>query len=254
MSEGLTLERRVERLEKENKDMKVQIAMLQAEVGLSTTSQTQSEWKRNTVSDWMIKIVYPGIYSQKGQPTAGFPVNRRRTAAQVKPGQQMFVYATAPVKKIIGLAEVVDAMVTIEHSRWPFSVPLRWMIGPKQKGVTIDECGLDIRPRPGDTVYGITEDVAERIIELLNDQKDLTKDQWDLLDAQYRDMYRESVTHAEAVRRLREVGEHQAANELEDFRATDGTRRGWDEFASQDQFYEKYPGARSIIWPDEYQD
>lgn len=71
---------------------------------------------------------------------------------------------------------------------------------------------------------------------------------------QYRDMYRESVTYEQAVTKLREAGEEAAANELEAYYAADGTRRGWDEFASKGAIHAKYPHARRIIWPITYND
>lgn len=201
----------------------------------------------------MIKLVYPGIYVQKEKPTAGFPRNRRKVANQLIPGQKMFIYATSPVKKIIGLTKIVEPMKVLD-GRWPYSVALEWEIGPKLEGVTLQEAGLDIRPRPGDTLYGITEEVAQTIIKLLQRQKDLTKEQWDLLALQYRELYKESVSHQEAVKRLRVAGMNEAADALSNYYASDGTRRGWDEVIEKGYLYKEYPKARTVIWPETYGD
>jgi hypothetical protein len=248
------MEARIVELEKTVKIMQQEIRELRSII--TKEDEAERPWATNTVEDWMIKLVYPGIYTQKYAPTAGFPQNRRKTVAQIKPGQFMFLYATTPIKRIIGLAKVTSSMkiINLTENRWPYSVDLEWVIGPKLDGVTLAQAGLDIRPRPGDTLYGISEDVAQEIIRLLKLQEDLTPDQLDLMARQYRDLYREPVTHEQAVSKLREAGEEAAADELEAYYAADGTRRGWDEFASKGSFHAKYPQARRIIWPNTYND
>lgn len=246
------MEKRVADLEKEVVLLKKELLDIKQLLNIQLEAE-ERPWETNTVSDWMIKLVYPGIYVQKDKPAAGFPQNRRKTAVQIKPGQMMFIYATSPVKKIIGLTKVVSTMKVLE-GRWPYSVDLEWVIGPKQEGVSLEECGLNIRPRPGDTVYGINEDVAQEIVGLLDEQDDLTPDQWDLLARQYKELYKEAVSFDEAVRRLRDAGEDEAADALESFYAVDGTRRGWDEMVSKGQFHRTYPNARSTIWPNTYND
>ena len=39
---------------------------------------------------------------------------------------------------------------------------------------------------------------------------------------------------------------------LEDFKADDGSVRGWDEKIERGDLYRRYPKAREIIWPEEY--
>ncbi|MFD0673490.1 hypothetical protein [Cohnella sp. GCM10027633] len=243
----------LESLQAEVEQLKRQMIEVRSLLKMDSQS-VRRPWESNLVVDWMIKLVYPGIYREKDTPSAGFPQNRRKVAAQIKGGQWMFVYVTSPIRKIIGLARVTGPMRVLggADERWPFNVPLQWEIGPKLDGVTLLEVGLDIRPRPGDTLYGITPDIAEEIKKRLNMQPDLTPSQWDYLIRQYREEYREVVPHEEAVRRLRYAGYNASADELETWYAGDGTRRGWDEFASKGHFHIKYPYARRVIWPQAY--
>jgi hypothetical protein len=245
------MEKRIGELEKEVQMLRKELNVIKSKLNINLEREDNRSWKSNTVDDWMIKLVYPGIYAQKGDPSAGFPRNRRKTADQMIPGQRVFIYATTPVKKIIGLTKVTEPMKIVE-GRWPYSVPLEWEVGPKIEGVTLQEVGLDIRPRPGDTVYGITEEIAQTIIQQLEKQKDLTQEQWELLAIQYRELYKKPVEHTEAIKKLRSAGMTEAADALSAYYAADGTRRGWDEVVEKGNMYKDYPHARSIIWPETY--
>lgn len=180
----MSLETRVEKLEKEVRLLKDELALLKK--GLQGKKQTDTQI--NVVDDYMIKLVYTGIYAKikDGNSTViGFPKNRRKLAEQISVGQKMFIYVTSPVKKIIGLMRVVKG---IEEStgRWPYIITLNWEIGPKQ-GIGFADIGLQIRPRVGDTLYAITNEKAKEIIDLLNEQQDLPKSTIDFLASEYGD-------------------------------------------------------------------
>ncbi|KAB2488049.1 hypothetical protein [Priestia endophytica] len=128
-------------------------------------------WKRNTVLNYMIKLVHPEIYCQIDNPKLGFPKNRRGIAQQLSPGHFVFIYVTSPEKKIIGLTKVVSNL-TFTEGKWPYSVDLEWIIPPKL-GLSLRDLGLDMRPRPGDTIFGLTDEKAQEIIGALNSQDDL---------------------------------------------------------------------------------
>ncbi|MGL5037176.1 MAG: hypothetical protein ACRC6F_05495 [Aeromonas sp.] len=180
----MDLEQRVQRLELIIENLTKDYNDLKEEIN----NTEESEWKNNMVDDYMIKLVYPGIYCQIDEPTAAFPKNRRSVSAKLCPGQYMFIYAASPIKKIIGLTKVISTCKTKAGSRWPYYVDLEWVIRPKS-GVSFSECDIDIRPRPGDTLYSINKNKANIIIQKLNNQKDLEKDTLDFLADQYKDMY-----------------------------------------------------------------
>lgn len=145
----------------------------------------ESTWKRNGVSDYMIKVVYPGIYMEKDKPTAAFPKNRRKIAEKIVIGQYMFIYATSPEKKILGLTKVISSIKEVE-GRWPYLVELEWVVGPKP-GLRFKDVGLDIRPLPGDTLFSITEEKAQEIIQSLEEQPDLDQGMIDYLAKKYKE-------------------------------------------------------------------
>lgn len=180
----MELEQRVQKLEKEVRLLKDELAALKNQ--LRETEATDSQ--RNVVDDYMVKIVYTGIYQKvldSETQKIGFPKNRRTIAAQISVGQKMFVYVTSPVKKIIGLMTVVNE-VEETPGRWPYSITLKWDIGPKP-GVSFSDVGLDIRPRIGDTLYSITSEKAKVIFDLLNAQEDLSRETIRYLANEYRD-------------------------------------------------------------------
>lgn len=129
-------------------------------------------WKNNNIDKYMIKLVYPGIFSIINDPVAGFPKKKRKIAEQINQGQYMFIYVTSPIKRIIGLTKVKSKLKENLESDWPYYVDLEWVIKPRE-GVAFNDCGLYIRPRAGDTLYSITESVAKDIINKLNMQKEL---------------------------------------------------------------------------------
>ncbi|MFE8698385.1 hypothetical protein ACFYKT_18935 [Cytobacillus sp. FJAT-53684] len=163
-------ERRIEILEAEVSELKGKVNEL-TNFLIKEEKKENREWNRNIVSDYMIKLVYPGIYCNIDKPKAGFPKNRRTVAEQLSIGQFMFIYVTAPEKKIIGLTKVVSNLKVTE-GRWPYSVDLDWIIHPKL-GVSFKDLDLDIRPRPGDTVFGLTDEKAKEIVTALKGQEDL---------------------------------------------------------------------------------
>lgn len=170
------LKKIVESLRKEVDDLKKQII-----------NDDSSVWRNNTVDDYMIKLVFPGIYCNIDKPTAAFPKNRRKIAEQLYPGQYMFMYVTSPVKKIIALAKVTSACKENPGSRWPYYVDLEWVIKPRT-GLTLNEdCGLDIRPRPGDTLYSLSKDKANEIINKLKSQKELDENTLEYLANEYKE-------------------------------------------------------------------
>lgn len=135
--------------------------------------------KRNRVGEYNLKIVYPGIFKHIDTPSAGFPKNKKPLAEQMTLGTKVFIYVTSPYKKIIGLAEPIQNMIETDNERWPYNVPLKWVIGPCVPGVRIKDVDLDIRPRPGDTNFELTEEEAKRIIDILKRQKPLNDDNID---------------------------------------------------------------------------
>lgn len=246
------MEERIETLEKKLKVAEEELFILKQASKQSEIPEGR-EWASNSASDFSIKVVYPAIYTQGKSPTAGFPKNRRKTAEQVSPGQFMFMYATTPIKKIIGMTKVTSMMKEVD-GQWPYSVDLEWLIGPKQ-GVTFADAGLDIRPRVGDTLYAISEEAGQRIIMLLNAQPDISEDTLAYLAEEYRHLYtaKESVPFSEAIRRLLENKMDEAAGALErEGRDKDGTTRGWDEKIERGELYRRFPKAREIIWPTQY--
>lgn len=54
------------------------------------------------------------------------------------------------------------------------------------------------------------------------------------------------VTKEEALRRLRDAGFHQEANELEEWRDINGNNWGWDGWIRG-----THPQVVAVIWPDE---
>lgn len=182
------LDKRIESLEARIEILEKVVESLSDELKCLKNPKKETEWKNNTVSDYMIKLVFPGIYCQYDNPTAGFPKNRKSIAGNLEPGQYMFIYSTSPIKKIIGLTKVKSKVKDNTESRWPYYVDLEWVIKPRN-GVTLNECGLDIRPRPGDTLYAITEEKANEIITKLNSQKELDQSTIDYLANEYREMY-----------------------------------------------------------------
>jgi len=243
------LDDKIRSLQKEIEYLKKEVSELRHQLTISNKKNIQP-WQSNFVTDWMIKLVHPSIYAQKEQLSVGFARNRRKIAASIYPDQKMFIYVTVPVKRIIGLATVIGKMEVIEENRWPYQVPLKWEIGPKEVGISLKDAGMDVRPRPVDSLYGITEEIAEKVIQILIEQKDISKEQWDLLANQYSESINPSLE--EAVIRLREAKENKAALELNTYFAKDGTRRGWEEYVIKGHFSIKYPRAKSIIWPDTY--
>lgn len=145
-------------------------------------------WKNNTVDNYMIKLLYPGIYCNIDNPTAGFPKNRKSLVEKIYPDQNMFIYVASPIKKIIGLAKVKSQCKDNPGNRWPYYVDLEWTIKPRA-GVTFKECGLDIRPRPGDTLYSITEDKAKEIMDNLKKQTELDQSTLDYLANEYKEIH-----------------------------------------------------------------
>ncbi|MFE0506605.1 hypothetical protein ACWF7H_25685 [Peribacillus butanolivorans] len=177
-------EKRIELLEVEVNALKNKVKELTLLV-VKEEEKENREWQRNITSDYMIKLVYPGIFGQIENPKAGFPKNRRTVAEQLSPGQHMFIYVTSPEKKIIGLTKVVSDL-NITEGRWPYSVDLEWLVPPKL-GISLKELELDIRPRPGDTIFGLTDNKAEEIITALNNQPDLDESTLAYLKRKYED-------------------------------------------------------------------
>jgi len=183
----MSLEARVEKLEKEMRTLKDEVTLLKREL----QGKAESDIQTNVVDDYMIKVVYTGIYPKIGNGNSlaiGFPKNRRKLAEQISVGQRMFVYVTSPVKKIIGLMKVVEEVKEIKaaagEERWPYVITVDWEIGPKQ-GVGFADVGLQIRHRVGDTLYAITDDKAKELIRQLNEQPNLSQSTIDYLASEY---------------------------------------------------------------------
>lgn len=182
----MDLDKRIGKLERVVEGLVKEINILKKQYG----DNDDNEWRNNTVDDYMIKLFYPGIYCQKDNPTAGFPKNRRGISEKIYPGQYMFIYVASPIKKIVGLTKVTSTVKENVGSRWPYYVDLEWIIKPRN-GVSFKECGLDIRPRPGDTLYAINKDKAKEIINKLEAQKELDNSTIDYLANEYRHIYDE---------------------------------------------------------------
>ncbi len=179
----MTLEQRVEKLENEMRILKDEIIVIKKKA----QGKEDNDYQINVVDDFMIKIVYTGIYPKIHGDTPieiGFPKNRKKLAQDISVGQKMFVYVTSPVKKIIGLMAVIEGMHESSDPRWPYNITLKWEIGPKQ-GVSFSDAGLPIRPRIGDTLYSIDIARARNLIDLLNQQSDLTEDNINYLSREY---------------------------------------------------------------------
>jgi len=136
--------------------------------------------RRGQVGKYMIKMYYPGVYYRIGKDaeeplSAGFPNSKKgeQLAKDIKEGSYMFIYVAKEERGIIGLSRVTGPMEKIGHRRWPYDVPVEMVIGPKYPGVTLEEIGIDEKPRRGDTVFEIDEDKAQEIIEALREYPDL---------------------------------------------------------------------------------
>ncbi|MDR4144979.1 hypothetical protein [Bacillus paranthracis] len=175
--------KRLEQLEGMVSDLNQRVEVLENQS--EDEEQNEPVWKRNGISDYMIKVVYPGIYREKDKPKAAFPNNRRKIAEKIEVGQYMFIYATSPEKKIIGLTKVTSSIKEV-GGRWPYLVDLEWVVGPKP-GIRFKEAGLDIRPLPGDTLFSIADEKAQEMIALLNEQPDLDQGMLDYLAKKYSD-------------------------------------------------------------------
>ncbi|MFT4413230.1 hypothetical protein ACLM5H_05140 [Fredinandcohnia humi] len=184
----MDINERVVYLEKAFEELKGRVSDMEKLLESKGLAKEEVEFQSNTVDDFMIKIVYPGIFAPHNRidPKAAFPKNRKKVAEQLTPGQYMFMYATSPEKRIIGLTKIVSNMKVME-GRWPFYVDLEWVINPKQ-GVKFADVGLEIRPRVGDTLFSITEEKAREIISILESQPDLDKNTLDYLGEKYSDL------------------------------------------------------------------
>lgn len=171
----IELEKTVDKLSREIKEIKKFI---------NKENNQDREWQRNVVDKYMIKVVYPGIYTYKREPVAGFPKNRKKLVEDIHPGQYMFIYVTSPVKKVIGLVEVTSEMKEIGDGKWPYLVDLKWVIGPKQ-GVTFKDLDLNIRPRIGDTLYSLSEDKALEVKAILEKQQTIDDKTLEYLAKEY---------------------------------------------------------------------
>ncbi|MED1204277.1 hypothetical protein [Heyndrickxia acidicola] len=246
----MSLEHRVIELENELAILKEEMKHIKSLLKI-TTEEADFDWAANKAGEWMIKVVYPGIYDQRMTPSVGFPKNRKKIADQIKTGQKMFIYVTKPVKRIIGLTRVISTVKAVE-GKWPYAVDLEWVIGPKL-GLTLAETALTIRPRIGETLYALKEETAIRIMEQLQAQPDLNEDELLILINQYLELTKkERVSYNEAIIRLKGAGLTEAAQALSSYRAQDGSVRGWDELAERGELYRRYPQARTAIWPDTY--
>jgi hypothetical protein len=128
---------------------------------------------------YSIKLVHPGYYLtlKPGDlvTTIRFYMTKERLAKRVRPGHLLFVYVTAPEKRIVGMAQVVEPAEFLPEKDYkrPWSVKMAWVIGPKSGGVSFADIGFNVKPRIGDSTYGITQEVAAAIIEKLQEMKDL---------------------------------------------------------------------------------
>ena len=150
----------------------------------------ETDVKRNETGEYMIKVFYPGVYFMFDNLVAAFPKNRRRLASMIQPGSFMFLYVTSPEKKIIGLAEVTGYAQKQDDPRWPYCVPLKMVLGPKSVGVTFRDLGLEIRPRIGDTLFAVSEEKAQEIINFLKNQPDLDDESLEMLKKRYASYYK----------------------------------------------------------------
>ena len=177
----INIENRVDNLEKLVEVLKEELDILKTKVEQQEVLDERG-WKRNSSGDYMIKIFYPGIFSlnHRNKPIAGFPKNRKKLSKEIKVGQYMFIYVTSPIKKIIGLGKVISIMQTVVGN-WPYAVPFEWVIKPKS-GISFEEAGIDIRVRVGDTLFSLDKDKADKIIEKLCSQLDMSDSTMDYLN------------------------------------------------------------------------
>lgn len=178
----MSLEKRVELLEKLVTELRAEVNAIK---GKKQQESDNKPWKRNSVGDYMIKVLYPGILQKqhRADPKAGFPNNRKLLAQQIKPGQTMIIYSTDPIKKIIGVGETTSFMKEVD-SQWKYSIDFKWIVPPKH-GLTFEEVGLDIRVIVGDTIFSLTPKKANEIIERLKQQPDLDESTMDYIVSEY---------------------------------------------------------------------
>lgn len=185
-------DKRVQDLEQKVETLEEQIGRVLAKLGLPAepVDEASQGIKRNDVGEYSIKVVYPGFYRFLSNPVVGFPRNRRKLAKRIQVGQKMFLYITSPEKAIVALAEVTEPMREDPNpdSKWPYLVPLKFLIWPKLAGVQFADVGIDIRPRVGDTMYSIVPEKAQEIIDLLKKQPDLDQEQLQIRLNRYKDI------------------------------------------------------------------
>lgn len=140
---------------------------------------------------YSIKLVYPAFFRSLdvGIPycTISFPAGKERLARQVREGTLFFIYVTSPVRKVIGLAQALgpaEFRGDVTPAR-PWVVPMEWVIGPKAGGVSMAEVGLEVRARPGDSVYAIPTNAAVRLMEALRPLPDLDEAEVDRLRSRF---------------------------------------------------------------------
>ncbi|MBL0386826.1 hypothetical protein JJB07_09185 [Tumebacillus sp. ITR2] len=122
----------------------------------------------------MIKIVYPDFLLSTENLVAGWPrtVIGLQFAKKVRVGQELAIYITDPIKKVVGIVKVTGDYIHRPESQWPYQTPVEWVVGPKE-GLSLHNLGFDISPNKGDTGYVIGEVRVQKIKDRLASQPDM---------------------------------------------------------------------------------
>lgn len=105
-----------------------------------------------------------------------FTPRNRRVAQSLAPGSRLLIYATSPLKRIVGAVEITGTVEEGEHMavppdpHCPVVLPCRLLAVGKgaQPDPTLAEAGLGfIRPMPGLNYFSISQEQFEAAVALL---------------------------------------------------------------------------------------
>mgnify|MGYP005748398815 CR=1 FL=1 len=122
---------------------------------------------------YMVKIMYDELLKRLDNPTIGFPNSNdgKLHAEKICVNEFIFIYVTSPIQRVIGMAKVVDSYF-IANNRWPYQVPVDWVISPKNPGVMLKDVEINYRPQRGDSEFWISSNSAKKLIDMLQKQYD----------------------------------------------------------------------------------
>ena len=136
-------------------------------------------------SGYGLKVLYADWV--KRMERLAFPKNRRTVAVNMQPGTKCLLYLTSPIKRIVG-ATIITGTVedgekkwpdhAKEFARWPYVVPHELITPTLKTGLTLEEAGIDFRPRPGDTFKALNKETFDEILALLVEQDEYDWEQF----------------------------------------------------------------------------